>query len=91
MKSMEIIMDSLHGLTKGKPWLTNLIAFYKGVTSFVDDRSSNGYCCLSYQEPLQSAKTILGEAESGERIHYFRSSSVKSFDWEKRDEDRKIF
>lgn len=85
MKSMEIIMDSLGQSMQGKSWLTNLIAFYKGVTSFIDDRSSNGYWCLSYQELLQSAKTILGEARSGERIHYFRSSIVKSFDWEKKE------
>jgi len=46
VEEKKVIRSSQHGFTKGKSCLTNLIAFYFGMTGWVDEGKAVDIVCL---------------------------------------------
>lgn len=60
-----VITSTQHGFTKGKSCLTNLIAFYDEMTTWMDEGRAVGVVCLSFSKALTLCLTTSSFTSSG--------------------------
>ena len=53
----EVIWENLHGFTKGKSFLTSLVAFYEGVAASMDKVRATDVIYLNFMSPLTQCPT----------------------------------
>jgi len=54
VKEKKVIRSNQHGFTKGKSCLTNLIAFYDGMTSWIKESRAVDIVCLDFSKAFVS-------------------------------------
>ena len=57
MEDREVIWENQHGFTKGKSFLTSLVAFYEGVAASMDKVRATDVIYLNFMSPLTQCPT----------------------------------